>query len=140
MKDTRNVRVRSIVLCLSLSLFGLSGATIGSQPNGRTVIAAATLLDGRGGVVRNARVVVSDGRIIAVDPSAAPVDVDLGRATLMPGWIDTHVHLTWHFDDRGKSVSGGEPLEAAEAYAAENARVTLEAGFTTVQSVGAAAD
>ncbi|MBW8861854.1 MAG: amidohydrolase family protein [Acidobacteria bacterium] len=84
--------------------------------------------------------VVSAGKIIAVDPTASPVDIDLGRATLTPGWIDTHVHLTWHYDERGKSVSGGEPEPVAARAAAENARLTVEAGFTTVQSVGAAAD
>ena len=90
--------------------------------------------------MHNTRVVVSAGKIVAVDPAAAPVDVDLGNATMMPGWIDTHVHLTWHYNDQGKSVSGGEPAAIAERSAAENARATLEAGFTTVQSVGAAAD
>ena len=90
--------------------------------------------------MHNTRVVVSAGKIVAVDPAAAPVDVDLGSATMMPGWIDTHVHLTWHYNDQGKSVSGGEPAAVAERSAAENARATLEAGFTTVQSVGAAAD
>jgi imidazolonepropionase-like amidohydrolase len=85
-------------------------------------------------------VVVSAGKIIAVDPTASPVDIDLGRATLTPGWIDTHVHLTWHYDEHGKSVSGGEPEPVAARAAAENARLTVEAGFTTVQSVGAAAD
>jgi imidazolonepropionase-like amidohydrolase len=140
MKDTRIVRRSGILLCLSLSLWLSDRSTTAFQRDSRTVIAAATLLDGRGGTVRNARVVVSGGKIAAVDPTASPVDVDLGRATLMPGWIDTHVHLTWHYNDQGKSVSGGEPAETAERYAAENARLTLDAGFTTVQSVGAAAD
>jgi imidazolonepropionase-like amidohydrolase len=58
----------------------------------------------------------------------------------MPGWIDTHVHLSWHFNDSGKSVSGGDAPDVAERYTVENARTTLEAGFTTVQSVGAAVD
>ena len=83
---------------------------------------------------------MSEGKIVAVDPAASPVDVDLSQMTVMPGWIDTHVHLTWHYNDQGKSVSGGDPPAIAERSAAENAHATLEAGFTTVQSVGAAAD
>ena len=140
MNDTRIARFCGPFLCLSLSLLGLSDSTEGLQLDRRTVIAAATVLDGRGGVARNTRVVVSAGKIVAVDPTASPVDIDLGRATLAPGWIDTHVHLTWHYNEQGKSVSGGEPEPVAARAAAENARLTVEAGFTTVQSVGAAAD
>jgi imidazolonepropionase-like amidohydrolase len=140
MKDTRIARFCGLLLCLSLSLLPTAGSTEGRQLDRRTVIAASTVLDGRGGIARNTRVVVSAGKIVAVDPTASPVDIDLGRATLTPGWIDTHVHLTWHYNEQGKSVSGGEPQEIAERAAAENARLTLEAGFTTVQSVGAAAD
>ena len=58
----------------------------------------------------------------------------------MPGWIDTHVHLSWHFNDNQKSREGGDPPEWRRAHTAENARATLDAGFTTVQSVGAAVD
>ena len=140
MNDTRIARFCGPFLCLSLSLLARSGSTEGRQLDRRTVIAAATVLDGRGGVARNTRVVVSAGKIVAVDPAASPVDIDLGRATLTPGWIDTHVHLTWHYNDQGKSVSGGEPEPVAARAAAANARLTVEAGFTTVQSVGAAAD
>jgi imidazolonepropionase-like amidohydrolase len=106
----------------------------------RIVIAVGTALDGHGGVIRNTRLVIEDGKIAAIDPTAAPVDYDLSKLTLTPGWIDTHVHLNWHFDADGKSVSGGEPAAAAEAATAEDARITLEAGFTTVQSLGAAID
>ena len=140
MNDTRIARFCGPFLCLSLSLLARSGSTEGRQLDRRTVIAAATVLDGRGGVARNTRVVVSAGKIVAVDPTASPVDIDLGRATLTPGWIDTHVHLTWHYNEQGKSVSGGEPEPSAARAAGENARLTVEAGFTTVQSVGAAAD
>jgi imidazolonepropionase-like amidohydrolase len=106
----------------------------------RIVIAVGTALDGHGGVIRNTRLVIEDGKIAAIDPTASPVDYDLSKLTLTPGWIDTHVHLNWHFDADGKSVSGGEPAAAAEAATAEDAKITLEAGFTTVQSLGAAID
>jgi imidazolonepropionase-like amidohydrolase len=104
------------------------------------VIAVGILLDGRGGVVRNTRLVIEDRKIAAIDPKAGPVDIDLSRQTLMPGWIDTHVHLNWHFNESHKSVSGGDKPEDAALYTAEDAWLTLEGGFTTVQSVGAAID
>jgi imidazolonepropionase-like amidohydrolase len=59
----------------------------------------------------------------------------------MPGWIDTHVHLNWHFDAAHKYTGGrGDKPEDNALYAAENAWLTLQGGFTTVQSVGAAVD
>src|SRR5205807_1016751 len=95
---------------------------------------------GRGGVVRDTRVVVRGSQIVGVDAKASPIDYDLRGMTLMPGWIDTHVHINWHFDANHKSVSGGDPPEQAALYTAEDAWVTLRGGFTTVQSVGAAID
>jgi imidazolonepropionase-like amidohydrolase len=109
----------------------------------RIVIAAGMLLDGRGGVVRNARIVIEGSKIVAVQTTnvtkAEPVDYDLRGLTVMPGWIDAHVHITWSFGADGKNVNeeGGTP-EAAYRTAA-NAWVTLMAGFTTVQNVGSAA-
>src|ERR1041385_8970760 len=62
----------------------------------------------------------------------------------MPGFIDTHVHINWHFDADGKthnSVSGkDETPQQAMLYAAENAYITLMGGVTTIQSVGAPLD
>src|SRR3954469_4555308 len=113
---------------------------IGQQPPGRTVIAVGIALDGRGGVLRDTRLVIQDGKIAAIDPTAAPIDIDLRTRVVMPGWIDTHVHLNWHFDDKGVSVSGGEPAEQAALFTAEDAWMTLQGGFTTVQSVGAGID
>lgn len=111
-----------------------------TAPPARIVIAVGTALDGRGGTLRNTRLVIQDGRIAAIDPNASPIDYDLRGRTLMPGWIDTHVHLNWHFDDTGKSVSGGDPPEQAALFTAEDAWTTLQGGFTTVQSVGAGID
>jgi imidazolonepropionase-like amidohydrolase len=91
-------------------------------------------------VLPSSRVVIEGSRIVTIDPKAGPVDYDLSRATLMPGWIDTHVHLNWHFDERHKSSSGGNLTEANALYTAEDAWVTLQGGFTTVQSVGSAVD
>ena len=85
-----------------------------------------------------------DGESTARSPASAPSSgtptIDLGNLTLLPGFIDTHVHIGWHFDDKGRYHSGPEPAEQAALYGAENAYVTLMAGFTTVQSVGAMSD
>src|SRR5947207_7363691 len=106
----------------------------------RTVIAAGTVLDGKGHVLRNTRIVIENSKIVAIDSKATPVDYDLRSLTVMPGWIDSHVHITWNFGPDGKNAGqGGTTLEAAYA-AASNAWLTLMAGFTTVQSVGSPTD
>src|SRR4029434_10902676 len=53
--------------------------------------------------------------------------------TLMPGFIDTHVHIGWHFDTNGRWVGGEEAPDQAALYGAENAYVTLMAGFSTIE-------
>jgi imidazolonepropionase-like amidohydrolase len=68
------------------------------------------------------------------------VDYDLRGLTVLPGWIEAHVHITWIFGKDGKN-GGTEGTTQEDAYqAASNAWVTLMAGFTTVQSVGAPND
>ena len=106
------------------------------------VLQTGTVLDGRGGVVRGAQIVVENGRITKMGPGTAKADYDLRGLTLMPGWIDTHVHLDWHFDAvTGKlATRTGEKPQDLALYAAENAWLTLQAGFTTVQSVGSMTD
>jgi len=109
----------------------------------RIVIAASKVLDGTGRVLRNVRIVIEGSRIVAVDAKShsrsGRVDYDLRGLTVLPGWIDSHVHITASYGSNGKNDGGGTPQE--EAYrAASNAWVTLMAGFTTVQSVGSPAD
>lgn len=109
-----------------------------AQP--RTVIRAGTVLDGRGGVAHNQQIVVENGRITSIGPARDNPTYDLRADTLMPGWIDTHIHLNWHMDASHKSVSnGGNPADMA-LYTEADAWMTLQGGFTTVQSVGAAID
>jgi imidazolonepropionase-like amidohydrolase len=89
--------------------------------------------------------VVQDDRIISVAPDATPPAgarvIDLGNATLMPGFIDAHTHLTFEFQaDYYRSFYQDIfrfPTEQSH-YAAAFAKKTLEAGFTTVRNVGAA--
>lgn len=106
----------------------------------RTVIAVGTMFDGKGHVLHNTRIVVEGSKIVAIDPKAGPVDYDLRGLTVMPGWIDAHVHLTWIFGKDGKNAGQGGTTPDAIYAAAANAYVTLMAGFTTVQSIGSPAD
>jgi imidazolonepropionase-like amidohydrolase len=109
------------------------------QPR-RIVIAASTLFDGQGHVLKNTRVVVAGNRIVAIDPNAGPIDYDLRGLTVLPGWIDSHVHITWSFDKNGRNQGAGVTTPEGTLAAAANAWATLMAGFTTVQSVGNPAD
>ncbi len=106
----------------------------------RIVIAAGTLLDGKGQVLKNTRIVIEGSKIVAIDPNAGPVDYDLRSLTVLPGWIDAHVHITWSFDEHGKNAGAAPTTPYATLQAAANAWATLMAGFTTVQSVGNPAD
>ena len=106
------------------------------------VLNAGTVLDGRGGVLRNQQITIRGTRIVSVAPGRSANGYDLGSLTVMPGWIDTHVHLDWHFDPKTNKLStrtGDKPEETA-LFTAENAWLTLNGGFTTVQSVGAMVD
>jgi imidazolonepropionase-like amidohydrolase len=108
------------------------------------VIRAARLLDGRGHLFRNAAVVVDGERIVRIDEHPQHADLDLGDRTLLPGGIDTHVHIGWHFDRDGRShddeTDRNETPQESVLYAAENAYATLLGGITTVQSLGAPVD
>ena len=107
-----------------------------SPRNKRIVIAASTVLDGQGRVLHNTRLVIEGSKIVAIDPKAGPVDYDLRGLTVLPGWIDAHVHITWFFGKDGKFAGGGATTQEAAYQAASNAWLTLMAGFTTVQDVG----
>jgi imidazolonepropionase-like amidohydrolase len=108
--------------------------------NKRIVIAASTVLDGKGHVLHNTRIVVEGSKIVALDPKAGPVDYDLRGLTVLPGWIDAHVHITWSFGKDGRNAGMAGTTQEDTYRAASNAWVTLMAGFTTVQSVGSPND
>jgi len=119
----------------------LSVVSLNAQQNSTTTtLRAARIIDGRGAVTNNGTVTIRDGKIVSIGQAGGTPTIDLGNLTLMPGFIDTHVHIGWHFDANDRYQSGPEPPEQAALYGAENAYVTLMAGFTTIQSVGAASD
>jgi imidazolonepropionase-like amidohydrolase len=110
-----------------------------APPAGPVVIVADRALDGRGGVLRNVRIGISQEQITSLSAPAntRTTTIDLRGFTVLPGWIDTHVHLDSHFDRTGRIAGRTEPPAEAALGIANNAWVTLMAGFTTVQSVGA---
>jgi imidazolonepropionase-like amidohydrolase len=134
----------AIPLCL-LIMFAVCATaqtdpTTVQTPKKRVVIAASMLLEGRGHVLRDTRIVVEGSKIVALDPKAAPVDYDLRSFTVLPGWIDSHVHITWSFAENGKNAGADGTTQFAAYQSASNAWLTLMAGFTTVQSVGSPMD
>jgi imidazolonepropionase-like amidohydrolase len=104
-------------------------------------IHAATVLDGTGKTLRDTTIVVQGSKITSIETGgAANATYDLGRLTIIPGMIDVHAHVGWHFDKDGRyAARPGSPAQEI-LYSAENAYVTLLAGFTTIQSPGQAND
>ena len=126
-------------LCIALTLLIASAATAQT-----TVVKAARMFGGTSdSITRNAVIVIDGKRIAAISPASLPPNariIDLGDVTLMPGFIDSHVHLTaesgdnWYLDYfQGIMRQPAEQALLATTYA----RKTIDAGFTTVRNVGA---
>jgi imidazolonepropionase-like amidohydrolase len=135
--DPVQVWVMRIITCILICVIACG---IAIAQNKQIVIAADTVLDGKGNVLHNTRIVVEGSKIVRIDPNAGPVTYDLRGLTVLPGWIDSHVHITWSFGPDGKNAGAGTATPEATYAAAANAWVTLMAGFTTVQSVGSPSD
>ena len=108
------------------------------------VLKAARMFDGKSNaVVTPGLVVVTDGKIAGVGSGAAVPEsaetIDLGDATLLPGFIDAHTHITMNYsEDYARAALDGlrKPIAEMALDASVNARITLMAGFTTVRDVG----
>ena len=136
----KNWRAVIVLLCIGGAVAWPPAAR--AQTSAPTIVVkAARLIDGRGGppltpaMVRIAgERIVEVGAAIAVPPGATVID--LGGATLLPGLIDLHTHLTDRDDVHWETaLTTTTPPEAA-LYGARNARVTLMAGFTTCRDMG----
>jgi len=109
-------------------------------PGRSTVLRAARMLDVRRGIILPSPIIViQGGKIVSINepPPTDAEEIDLGDTTLLPGLIDVHSHLasdTYGIDFVHVPVHE-TPVEAAFR-AAKNARVVLQAGFTTVRDVG----
>ena len=107
------------------------------------VIRAGRLIDGHGGTATGATITVAGEKITAVGAKKSrSVTYDLSRYTVLPGLVDGHDHVGWHFNSAGRfhtSADGESQTDEALA-AAGNAYTTLLAGWTTIASPGAASD
>src|SRR5215470_7532131 len=112
-------------------------AIAAAQP---VILKTTTLIDGKGRVLRNQEITIDGGRITRIGDAKQKPTIDLSGLTVMPGWIDTHVHLGWYFNKEGRYDPGGRnskttPQQAA-LFAEANAYATVMGGFTTVQCLG----
>jgi imidazolonepropionase-like amidohydrolase len=125
-----------------VALLALAGQVVAQQSSRPVVVHAGHVLDVKTGkLVSDQTLIIENGKIVSIGAAAetkAPADavrIDLPNATLLPGLIDAHTHLTmdpkFGYEELGVSI----PREAL--IGAKNARVTLEAGFTTVRNVAA---
>jgi imidazolonepropionase-like amidohydrolase len=137
--------LRLIAIFAALS----SGAAIAGQvepipapppPEGPVVIVTDHALDGHGAELDGARIGIANGKITSLDAPPGDAEIDLRGYTVLPGWIDTHVHLGSHWDRTGRIATEEEPPMEASLGIAQAAWDSLMGGFTTVQSVGEMAE
>jgi len=127
------------VLAFTLMAIACAAAARGQEKP--ITIHAGTLLDGKGHASHDVDIVVQGAKILRVEPHrSGAADYDLRRLTVLPGWIDVHDHIVWHFGPNGRAEDKSETPAQAALAAASNAWVTLRAGFTTIQSVGSRQD
>ncbi len=145
--------VRHFLISLALGVF-IFGSAIGQQlgapgeKQGKGVVAikAARVIDGTGSEpIRNGVVVVKDDLIAAVGPASSisippgAKVIDLGDATLLPGFIDAHTHIIGRVlgDPEQQNSTFRDYSSTGAILSVENARRTLMAGFTTIRNLGA---
>jgi imidazolonepropionase-like amidohydrolase len=101
------------------------------------VLITDAALDGVGGTLQDAHIRITDGKIASLSGDERNETViDLRGYTVLPGWIDAHVHIASHFDRTGQLATDKEPQSESTLEMAQAAWETLMAGFTTIQSVG----
>jgi len=140
----REIACKGVVIVAILAMLAGMAITASAQsPPKRAVIRAGHVLNVRTGELRaNQAIVIVGDKIEKIAPSgevaAAPGDttIDLPDATVLPGLVDMHTHLTFDLNSLGYSGLGISTAREA-LHGARNARRTLEAGFTTVRNLGA---
>jgi len=127
-----------LALALSCTCIAIASAAIGqtSQP---VTIRVGRLIDGRGGSQQNVVITLNGSKIASIGQATGPVTYDLSKYTLLPGFIDVHVHILWHFGPDGRFAQR-DTAEERIAAGVDNAKTTVMNGFTTVQSVGERGD
>src|SRR5579864_5340679 len=117
------MRSAKTFFCVLIGIYALTQPISSQSPaqNKRIVIAASTVLDGKGRALHDTRIVIERSKIVAIDPKVGPVDYDLRGLTVLPGWIDAHVHITWSFGPDRKNAGQGAPTQFLANAAAENA-------------------
>jgi imidazolonepropionase-like amidohydrolase len=124
------------------SFFALALFPVVALAGEKTVLKAARLIDGKGGVMTPTVVLIDGDRIAEVGPNLQTPEgakaVDLGAATLLPGLIDLHTHLCGKYGVHWEDELVKTTPAFSALWGAHNARVTLEAGFTTVRDMGTA--
>jgi len=137
-------RIRVLVAMCALLISAVAAQAQQKGENKTYVLKAARMFDGKSNSVTSPGVVViSGGKITGIGASAAiPASaevIELGDATLLPGFIDAHTHLTMQYREdytRAALDNLQKPIPQMALEASVNARVTLMAGFTTVRDVG----
>jgi imidazolonepropionase-like amidohydrolase len=131
------------IILLSLALCALGRAQEAGAASQRVIVHAGKLLDVRTGkALTDQAIVIEEGKIVRVGPmgqtnrSSGDRLIDLPNATVLPGLTDAHTHLTGNPQDVGPQALSIS-IPRATLSGARNARLTLEAGFTTVRNVGA---
>jgi len=133
--------IRNLHFCFVLAVAGVAYAEVEpvpapAPPAGPVVLLTSRALDGHGGTLEGANIEVAAGKITSLAAGAEGSVIDLRGYTVMPGWIDTHVHLDMHWDRNGRIATETEPPLEASLGIAQAAWDTLMGGFTTVQTVG----
>jgi imidazolonepropionase-like amidohydrolase len=138
------------------------GSAVPASAQQSLTIRAGTVIDGKGGTLRNAIIAIEQSRIVRIGDGAAETAIyDFPRFTVLPAMIDVHVHIDAHFGKDGRAVVASENTSApcwlwlwcllrgstpddsrAEVALARfaNAHAMLGAGFTTAQGIVAARD
>jgi imidazolonepropionase-like amidohydrolase len=105
------------------------------------VLIAQTVYDGRGKTLHNVNLIIRGSKIDSVGGKIPPgaVVYNLKGLAVTPGFIDTHSHILWHFDKGRLAGRDEQPLQAM-LHSVDNAILTLNSGFTTIQSPGSPDD